>query len=211
MDTVSFKCVCSNARRLWTSQLEQAIDLYAITASEQEQARKPSLQSKTIGRLLVEVLNISNISPRIVESPPKPSLQSKTIGRLLVEVLNISNIPPRIVESPPQVLRLSVGRVSEVFEVDLSKSSDLHLTTQFPLETTTAAFSLTILQKNLYRPDALLLDETIVTLNELLRESAMHRGPIIKAMHLRKDIRDRTRPVETVAVKFVAQLFDANM
>ncbi|KAK5976688.1 hypothetical protein GCK32_020360, partial [Trichostrongylus colubriformis] len=39
MDTVSFKCVSSNARRLWTSQLEQAIDLYAITASEQEQAR----------------------------------------------------------------------------------------------------------------------------------------------------------------------------
>ncbi|PIO60853.1 hypothetical protein TELCIR_17641 [Teladorsagia circumcincta] len=149
MDTISFRCVSSNARRLWTSQLEQAIDLYAITASEQEQAR--------------------------------------------------------------QILRLSVGRVSETFEVDLLKTADLHLTTQFPLENTTALFTLKILQKNLYRPDALLFDEATASLNELLRESAVHRGPIIKAMQLRKDIRDKAKPVESVTVKFVAQLFDANM
>ncbi|KAK6010512.1 hypothetical protein OSTOST_24460 [Ostertagia ostertagi] len=116
-----------------------------------------------------------------------------------------------MVESPPQILRLSVGRVSETFEVDLSKSADLHLTTQFPLVNTTEMFTLKILQKNLFRPDALLFNEATVSLNELLRESAVHRGPIIKAMHLRKDIRDKAKPVESVAVKFVAQLFDANM
>ncbi|KAK6028764.1 SH3 domain protein [Ostertagia ostertagi] len=139
MDTISFRCVSSNARRLWTSQLEQAIDLYAITASEQDQARKPSLQSKTIGRLLVEVLNTKNISPKMVESPP-------------------------------QILRLSVGRVSETFEVDLSKSADLHLTTQFPLVNTTEMFTLKILQKNLFRPDALLFSESSSSTKEVGQE-----------------------------------------
>nr|CDJ95188.1 EF hand and Src homology-3 and Dbl homology (DH) domain containing protein [Haemonchus contortus] len=180
MDTVSFRCVSSNARRLWTSQLEQAIDLYAITASEQEQARKPSIQ------------NIIT-------------------GRLLVEVLNTQNIPSRKFESPPQILRLSLGRVSETFEVDLSKTTDLNLTTQFPFETTSEVFTLAIYQKNLYRPDTLLFDETTLSLNELLRESSVHRGPVIKAMHLRKRIRDKTKPVETIAVKFTLNFFDANM
>ncbi|KAK6047135.1 hypothetical protein COOONC_15360 [Cooperia oncophora] len=138
-------------------------------------------------------------------------MQSRTIGRLLVEVLNTNNISSRTVDSPPQILRVSVDKVSETFEVDLLKTTDLHLTTQFPIESTTAMFTLSILQKNLYRPDTLLFDEATVSLNELLRESALHRGPIIKAMHLRKDNRDRTKPVETVAVKFVAQLFDANI
>ncbi|KAK6748800.1 hypothetical protein RB195_001432 [Necator americanus] len=179
-DTISFRCVNSNARRLWTSQLEQAIDLYAITISEQEHGKKISMDKRIIGRLLVEIMNIQNINP-------------KTLNTI------------------PQVIRLSLGKSHEMFDVDLSKNrNDLHLTSQFPFEHTSLNFTVTLLHKNIYRPDVPLLEGN-VDLVDLLRESSNHRGPLIKRIFLRKDIIDKTKPVETIVVKFVVQMFDDNM
>ncbi|WKY06029.1 hypothetical protein Q1695_006322 [Nippostrongylus brasiliensis] len=176
VDTLNFRCVSSNARRLWTSQLEQAIDLYAIAVAEQEQRKCE---------------------------------QSKVLGRLLVEVLNTQNISSKAVDSPPQILRLSVGKIHEKFEVDLSKTSDLHLTTQFPFDSISSSFALSLLQKNLFRPDHPLFDEVTLSLSELHRESTVHRGPLIKVLYFRKDTKDKAKHGEAIVVKFVLQLFDA--
>ncbi|EYC26723.1 hypothetical protein Y032_0010g934 [Ancylostoma ceylanicum] len=179
-ETICFRCTSGNARRLWTTQLEQAIDLYAITVAEQEHGKKSTTNGKVIGRLLVEVMNTQNIHTKILESTP-------------------------------HVLRVSLGKANETFDVDLSKKSDLHLSTQFPFDSTSLHFTVALLHKNLYSPDVPLLDERSVALGDLLRESSYHRGPLIKPIHLRRDIRDKTKPVETVTVKFVVQMFDANM
>ncbi|KJH47369.1 SH3 domain protein [Dictyocaulus viviparus] len=187
-DTICFRCVNSNARRLWTTQLEQAIDSSAIMILEQQQAQRHSVKSAIIGRLLVEVVNTQNISRKILESPPA------TYDDMF-----------------QQILRLSLGKLCESFEVDLSKSSNPQLTTQFPIEDTSAKFSLVVLQKNLYHPDMPLLEEASVPLSDLLRETSMHRGPVIKPMPLRKNAKETMKLVETIAVKFVVQLFDANI
>ncbi|KAJ1352847.1 Intersectin 1 (SH3 domain protein) [Parelaphostrongylus tenuis] len=121
-DTICFRCVNGNARRLWMNQLEQAINLCSIMIMEQQQSQKSLIQTSAIGRLLVEVVNVQNISAKLLESPP-------------------------------HILRLSLGGVTQTFEVDLCKSTDLHLTTQFSFDDLSVKFSLILLQKNLYRPD----------------------------------------------------------
>ncbi|VDM71674.1 unnamed protein product [Strongylus vulgaris] len=178
-DTVCFRCVNSNARRLWKTHLEQAIDMYAITVSEQQHG--------------------------------KVSTNGNIIGRLLIEVMSIQNFNSKTLDSNSQILRLSLGESYELFEVDLTKKSDLHLTAQFPFVHTSLSFTIKLLKKNLFSPDVPLLEEGIVPLSELIRESSNHRGPLIKPLHLRKDVRDKTKPVGTVTVKFAIQMFDASM
>ncbi|ETN71621.1 hypothetical protein NECAME_04653, partial [Necator americanus] len=149
-----------------------------------------------------------------VKCPPslkKISMDKRIIGRLLVEIMNIQNINPKTLNTIPQVIRLSLGKSHEMFDVDLSKNrNDLHLTSQFPFEHTSLNFTVTLLHKNIYRPDVPLLEGN-VDLVDLLRESSNHRGPLIKRIFLRKDIIDKTKPVETIVVKFVVQMFDDNM
>ncbi|KHJ86330.1 hypothetical protein OESDEN_13924 [Oesophagostomum dentatum] len=66
--TVGLRCVSSNARRLWVTQLEQAIDLCAIAVAEQQHGKKLStMNAKIIGRLLIDIMNVHNIQPKMFE------------------------------------------------------------------------------------------------------------------------------------------------
>ncbi|KHJ78873.1 hypothetical protein OESDEN_05701 [Oesophagostomum dentatum] len=137
-------------------------------------------------------------------------MNAKIIGRLLIDIMNVQNIQPKMFEGT-SVLRISLGQAKECFDVDLSKKAELNLTTQFPFEHTSLCFTVALLQKNLYSPDVPLLDEAYVTLDDLIRETSNHHGPVIKPMYLRKGIRDKKKPVESITVKFAVQLFDANV
>ncbi|CAI4224974.1 unnamed protein product [Auanema sp. JU1783] len=68
-ESVHLRCQSRNATKMWTKEIQQAIDLHDIAMSELENNRR--LVSSTVkGRLLIEILSIQNVNGKNVGSPP---------------------------------------------------------------------------------------------------------------------------------------------
>uniref|UniRef100_A0A1I7X785 Intersectin-1 n=1 Tax=Heterorhabditis bacteriophora TaxID=37862 RepID=A0A1I7X785_HETBA len=112
-ESINLRCVNRNAHRLWFGQLEQAIDLCAISLSEQS-VNNCTIDNSSNGRLLVEIIGLRNIFPKILGQ--SPHLIRISLGKAVKYFdINVSEPDLHI------TTQLPISSTSEIFMLALFK------------------------------------------------------------------------------------------
>ncbi|VDM43765.1 unnamed protein product [Toxocara canis] len=120
---IPLRAISRNARVLWSSQLDKAIERYRQQIAPRKDSKALSLDSSAKGRLLVELICVRNIS-----------VEPSTSGTHLV------------------VCEFQLGNETAAGEVDLNQGENL-FTTQLPILTNDVPFRVLIFLPRLYSPD----------------------------------------------------------